>query len=117
MDDLRLAVAIHRTVAVITVEGNLDFSTTAALRAAIDRCAHSRAHRVEIRFGHIALMDSSGLGALVYAHKLLHQRGKDLELIGDDAIVKHLLKRTSLDRVFRLHPLHPANHDPQAASA
>jgi anti-sigma B factor antagonist len=117
MDDLRLSLAIHKDVAVITVEGNLDFSTTAALRAAIDRCAESRAPRVEIQFGHIGLMDSSGLGALVYAHKLLHQRGKDLELIGDDAVVTRLLKRTSLDRVFRLHPLHPANHDPQAASA
>ena len=117
MDDLRLAVATHDDVAAITVEGNLDFSTSAALRDAVDRCADSTAHHVELRFGHIGLMDSSGLGALVYAHKLLHQRGKDFVLLGDDAVVKRLLKRTSLDRVFRLRPLGAPDHGPRAASA
>lgn len=117
MDDLRLTLVIHKHVAVITVEGNLDFTTTAALRAAVDRCAASRAPRVEIRFGHIGLMDSSGLAALVYAHKLLHERGKAFELLGDEAVVTHLLERTSLDRVFRLHPLPSSRHRTHAASA
>ncbi|WP_298295143.1 STAS domain-containing protein [uncultured Litoreibacter sp.] len=50
----------------------------------------------------VTFMDSSGLGAMVSALKLL--RGRRLELAGLTPVVEKVFKLTQMDQVFIIHP-------------
>jgi anti-sigma B factor antagonist len=102
--ELLHSVERHGDTAVIYVAGVVDFATAPLLRRDIDDCAAGDATRVELHLGHIDLMDSSGLGTLIHAYKLLGARGKDLVFLGSGPVVARLLERTSLDRLIKIVP-------------
>jgi anti-anti-sigma factor len=102
--DLGHVVERHGTVAAIYVSGVLDYSTALLLRRDIDECAAANAKRVELHLGEVGFIDSSGLGALIHAYKVVPSSGKELVFLGDSGVVSRLLKRTALDRVIKLVP-------------
>ena len=102
--DLRHIVERHGSVAAIYLAGVVDYSTAPLLRRDIDECAGGDAGRVELHLGGVELMDSSGLGALIHAYKLVPARGKELVFLSDRGVVSRLLERTSLDRVIKIVP-------------
>jgi anti-sigma B factor antagonist len=59
--------------------------------------------RVVLDMGRVEFLDSSGLGALVAAMKMLPP-GRRLELASCGPAVSRVLKLTRMDRVFVLHP-------------
>ncbi len=58
--------------------------------------------RVVMDLSNVTFMDSSGLGAMVSALKLL--QGRKLELSGLTPVVAKVLKLTRMDQVFVVHP-------------
>ena len=102
--DLRHIVERHGNVAGIYLAGVVDYSTAPLLRHDIDECAGGDAGRVELHLGGVELMDSSGLGALIHAYKLVPARGKELAFLGSSGAVSRLLQCTSLDRVIKMVP-------------
>jgi anti-anti-sigma factor len=102
--DLHMRVERRDDRVAIFVAGIVDFVTVPALRRELDSAFAGDACRVEIPFGTIDLMDSSGLSALIRAHKLAAVTGKELVLNGDGEVVKRLLRRTSLDRLIKITP-------------
>ena len=102
--DLRHIVERHGNVSAIYLAGVIDYSTASLLRRDIDECVASDADCIELHLGSIELIDSSGLGALIHAYKLVHARGKELVFLGNCRVVSRLLARTSLDRVIRIVP-------------
>ncbi|MEM9582903.1 MAG: STAS domain-containing protein [Pseudomonadota bacterium] len=58
--------------------------------------------RVVIDLAEVNFMDSSGLGAMVSALKLL--KGRKLELAGLTPVVEKVFKLTRMDQVFIIHP-------------
>jgi len=57
--------------------------------------------RVIMDLAGVTFMDSSGLGAIVSALKLL--RGRKLELAGLTPVVAKVFKLTQMDQVFTIH--------------
>ena len=102
--DLRHVVERNGNVAGIYLDGVVDYSTAPLLRHDIDECAGGDAGRVELHLGGVELMDSSGLGALIHAYKLVPARGKELVFLGSSGAVSRLLECTSLDRVIKMVP-------------
>jgi len=102
--DLRHIVERRGNTAAIYVAGVIDYSTAPLLRRDIDNCVTGDAARVELHLGRIELMDSSGLGVLIHAYKIMRTCGKDLVFLGNCKVVSRLLERTSLDRVIKIVP-------------
>jgi anti-sigma B factor antagonist len=102
--DLQMRVERRNDRIAIFIAGVVDFVNVPAFRRALDAAFAGDVGRVEIHFGKIDLMDSSGLSALIHAHKLAAASGKDLVLRGNGDVVKRLLQRTSLDRLIKITP-------------
>ncbi len=119
--DLRLSVRIDGSTAIVTAEGNLDDYTASLLRDRLAACVDSGVRSFTLELRHIALIDSSGLSALVFGYKLARRNGGEFNLCGDADLVERLLHRTALDRVIPLQPptddlLHqPHRHRSQAS--
>lgn len=102
--DLKHVIERRGDTVAIYISGVVDFATAPLLRSDIDSCAESDAAKVELHFGAIDLMDSSGLSALIHAYKTMREHGKDLAFVGREEVVARLLERTSLDRVIKIEP-------------
>ena len=111
-----LTIAEHRVGrrAVLSVAGEVDISTAADLRTAIET-AGTRAFEVWVDLSETTFMDSSGLHAMAQARACLADANLRLALICTDGPVLRVLKLAGFDRIFEIHPSRSdANH---AASA
>lgn len=83
------------------------------LRALADR-ADARAGRLILDMGSVGFVDSSGLGAIVAAMKLLAP-GLRLELAALTPNVARVFRLTRMDSVFVIHPAVPGSAATDAA--
>ena len=111
-----LTITEHRVGrrAVLSVAGEVDISTAADLRTAIET-AGTRAFEVWVDLSETTFMDSSGLHAMARARARLADANIRLALICTDGPVLRVFKLAGFDRIFEIHPSRSdANH---AASA
>jgi anti-anti-sigma factor len=89
-------------VAIIRVRGELDFGTTPRLA---ERLAGLPAPGQSLIFdlSGLEFCDSSGLGALIAAHKATRAAGGHVHLAAVTPIVLTAIHVTSLDQMFPLH--------------
>ena len=91
-------------VRVVTVdEARIDASVALRFKEALRAAADEAAPRVVVDMTAVQFLDSSGLGALVAAMKLIGP-WRSLELAGLSASVDRVFRLTRMDRVFALHP-------------
>jgi anti-sigma B factor antagonist len=83
---------------VVTVEGELDLSTSPTLKEYIDRL--DEASRLAFDLSRVPFMDSSTLGVLVTCLKRAREKGGDVVLVGLDGSPMKVLTLTGLDRVL-----------------
>jgi|TARA_R100001369_G_C3297913_1_gene165172 anti-sigma B factor antagonist len=84
-------------------EPRLDAARAPALREELTQRINAGQHRLILDLSAATFMDSSGLGALVSAMKLLGPRG-NLALIGVQGAVERLLRLTRMEQVFIVEP-------------
>jgi anti-anti-sigma factor len=80
--------------------GEMDAGTVEIFRNAIAELKEAGAERVILDLGELDFIDSTGLGALVAAHKRFREAGGDLVLSGVRPRVAKLLELTGLDKAF-----------------
>ncbi|MEU8269288.1 STAS domain-containing protein [Sphaerisporangium sp. NPDC049002] len=99
---------------VIRAIGNLDFSSTPALRDQVETAARTpEATRMIIDLSEIGLCDSAGLGELLHARKRCQASGIRLLLAGPPPNVRRRLAITGLTSLFEVFPsLSDALHHP-----
>jgi anti-anti-sigma factor len=85
---------------VVSIEGELDLSTTEVVRAAVDVVLVRQPGRVVFDLGRLAFMDSSGIALLVR----VAQRVPDVELRNPSQIVRRLIDLTGLAETLRIFP-------------
>lgn len=100
--DFALSTRQGRTGPVVEVAGDLDMSTTPQLRDRLHELVNSGARMVVVDLTSVGFLDSSGLGALVVAHKDLRERGGWLRLAGIRPPVRRVFSLTSVDRVIEI---------------
>lgn len=102
--------ALTEGTSLVRVSGELDIYTAPRLREQLlwltDQSA-SGAARVLLDLNDVTFIDSTGLGAIVGAHRRFTQRGGTLELVCGPSPVHRLLTITRLDQVFRVHERMP----------
>ena len=98
--------ALAEGTTVVVVSGELDIYTAPRLREQLlwlsDQDVGTPS-RVLLDLNKVSFIDSTGLGAIVGAHRRFTQRGGVLELVCGRCPVQRLLTITRLDQVFRVH--------------
>jgi anti-sigma B factor antagonist len=84
----------------LAIEGELDALTVSDLRAELDRLVDGAPLEVEVDLGHLRLIDSSGVGALVSLYKRVKAKGGSVEIKGLRDQPAAIFKLLRLDRVL-----------------
>lgn len=86
---------------IIHVRGEVDVQSVSRLVAAIDAAFTGATERVLIECDDMTFIDSVGLGALVRAARLAHERDLGVALTGLRPHVRKVLEITGLSNVLR----------------
>ncbi len=91
---------MNSVVQIIEPEGILDGTKTANFQHQIEQSVERGVHTILVDFCNVTFMDSSGLGALVKALKMLNAADVQLFLCSLNEQVKMLFELTSMDDYF-----------------
>lgn len=101
----------HGEALIFRLRGSLDIATSPTLRAALIDATEQDAKEIVVDLSHLEFLDSTGLGALIGAHRRSTERGGSLRLVVRPGAISRLLNITGLIRVFAVY------HDLEAALA
>lgn len=89
---------------VVAVQGEVDISSVKAFSDAVAGRLDDGARSLVVDFLGVTFLDSSGLSALVRAHRGCEGAGGVLAVVMDDPKLLGLLTMTGLDRLIRTFP-------------
>lgn len=87
-------------IVVVTVHGEVDTTTVAALHAVFDELVGRGQQYYVIDLGGVTFMDSSGLAALAKLYKRIRIGRGDVRLCGLQGELRRIMELTRFDRVF-----------------
>ena len=103
---LRLFITNTGPHARLEIGGELDLGNVHTLRDHLDLVVDAGTGNVDIDMTHVSFCDSTGLTALVNAHRQLHERGRALRIVEASPQVERLLAISGLDDMLRAQPDH-----------
>jgi anti-sigma B factor antagonist len=89
---------------VLTVAGEVDLASVHELKAALSHAEDCQPRDVWIDLSEVEFMDSTGLAALVLAHRHLDDPVRRLAVICPEGPVRRVLAIAGIDRVMPVHP-------------
>lgn len=95
---------MDRGVTVVAPSGRLDVAGAPALKAAIGDAVKTGVPRLIIDMEAVSFVDSTGLGSVIAALKMVRGSKGDLRLAAPNQQVRVVLELTTLDRVFAYYP-------------
>jgi len=107
-------------VTVLAAEGEMDLYNAGEFKSAVDSIFSSGVSVAIVDFDQLTYVDSSGIGAMLYAFTQSRARGIDLCFANITGSVRRVVELTSLtgflpiaesvaDAIVRLRPGHPAH--------
>jgi anti-sigma B factor antagonist len=91
-------------IAIVTVGGDLEFGTAAALRTTLIDLAHQAADPVVVDLAAIEFIDSTGLSLLVQAKQRFESQGRRFSLRRPPHRVMRVLETSGLAELFTIEP-------------
>jgi anti-sigma B factor antagonist len=91
-------------VTVVAPSGRLDVAGAPTLKAAIGDAVKVGVPRLIIDMEGVSFVDSTGLGSVIAALKMVRSSKGDLRLAAPNQQVRVVLELTTLDRVFAYYP-------------
>jgi anti-sigma B factor antagonist len=85
---------------IFVLHGTMDIATSPTVRAALVEAAEHDRHDVIVDLSNLDFLDSTGLGALIGAHKRAKEHGGRVRLVVRDGQILRLLRITGLLGVF-----------------
>jgi anti-sigma B factor antagonist len=86
------------------LHGSLDIATSPSLRAALLEAAEHEHHTIVVDLSDLEFLDSTGLGALIGAHKRAAESHGSLRLVAQEGQILRLLRITGLLGVLGVYP-------------
>jgi anti-sigma B factor antagonist len=94
----------HNGAAIIyRLRGSLDLATAPSLRAALVEAANEGKHDIIVDLTELEFLDSTGLGALIGAHRRALENSGRVRLIVREGPIQRLLNITGLMRIFAVY--------------
>ncbi len=105
-DTLSIDVSAARDghVTLFALSGSLDIATSPTLRAALMESGDRVADEIVVDLTHLEFLDSTGLGALIGAHKRAAEHAGSVRLVAQEGQILRLLRITGLLDVFAVYP-------------
>lgn len=97
-----IAISVDDPGSLVSVEGRLAAATVAELRAVLVTAADRGSGDLVLDLGGVEVVDASGLGVLVGAHRLAERRQRRLVLRNVPQRLERLLAATRLNRVLTM---------------
>lgn len=88
---------------VFAVRGTMDIATSPTVRAALLEAAERGHHDIIVDLTQLEFLDSTGLGAMIGAHKRAKEHGGRIRLVAQDGQILRLLRITGLLGVFSVY--------------
>lgn len=85
------------------LRGSLDLATAPSVRAALVEAAGAGKHDIIVDLTKLEFLDSTGLGALIGAHRRAIENGGSVRLAVGEGAIARLLNITGLMRVFSVY--------------
>ena len=85
----------------LKVSGELDIATAGEFRTEVGMLLGTGCRHLVVDFADATFIDSSGLGALVWAERRMHGAGGDLLVVNAHGPVASTLRITGVDRVVQ----------------
>jgi anti-sigma B factor antagonist len=85
------------------LRGSLDLATSPTVRAALMDATKKGKRDLIVDLTQLEFLDSTGLGALIGAHRRMSEHGGSLRLIIAEGAISRLLNITGLVRVFSVY--------------
>jgi anti-anti-sigma factor len=101
---LKLRTILDDRGEVLEVSGELDIATVPQFDAAVELLVSTPRDRAVVRMADVTFIDSSGLGALLRAHRIGEAHGVPLAIQDPSQHVRSLITLTALDATLRLDP-------------
>jgi len=92
------------TVQIFRLTGSLDVATSPTLRAALLEAAGHEGHSLIVDLTHLEFLDSTGLGALIGAHRRASEQKGSLRIVAPEGQILRLLRITGLLDVLGVYP-------------
>ena len=103
---------------IFKLRGSLDLATSPTVRAALTDATEKGKRDLVVDLTQLEFLDSTGLGALIGAHRRATEHGGSLRLIVSEGPIARLLTITGLIRVFAVyHSLEDARNDQSRVTA
>jgi anti-sigma B factor antagonist len=90
-------------VAVVSFEGDIDFSVLVEMHKAIDEALASKLPWVLVDLSAVTFIASDGLGVLIEAHRKTSGEGRKIDLIHPQPHILGMLRKTQLTRLFHVY--------------
>jgi anti-sigma B factor antagonist len=91
------------SIALFSLRGSLDVATAPILRAALVESAEKDGHESIVDLSALEFIDSTGLGALISAHKLALEHRGSVRLVVHEGQILRLLRITGLLEVLNVY--------------
>jgi anti-sigma B factor antagonist len=101
---LEVAVVHEERGLVLRVAGEIDIATVPLLRAGIDRAVASSDLPVWVDLGGVTFLDSSGIAALVAAHRALEEASRGFGVRNLSPTVRRVFSVTGLEQLLVADP-------------
>jgi anti-sigma B factor antagonist len=97
---LQITTEAAAPIGLVRLEGQLDFMTAGALAERFRSLHEYGCQQVDVDASALALLDSSGIGALIGAHKLFAAAGGGVRILNPSLIAQEVLLITGLAEYF-----------------
>lgn len=102
-DELSIDIKNDGDLTVYRLRGSLDLATSPSVRAALMEAASEGKHDLVVDLTKLEFLDSTGLGALIGAHRRALEHGGKVRLAVGEGPIARLLNITGLIRVFPVY--------------
>lgn len=92
---------LDSNTAVIEIQGDIDFYSSAELKDILENAIEKGKHRLIIQLEKVEFIDTAGIGVLVGRLGPARQRGGDVVLVSSRPQVKKVFQMTGLLQAFR----------------
>jgi anti-sigma B factor antagonist len=107
---MHASTALNDRILTVTISGELDATTVAELRALLEPVMDQAPSGLVVEIEGLRLIDSSGIGVLVYLYRRLRATGRTFLVRGASDQPLSILRLMKLDQVF----LHAEDGSPLA---
>jgi anti-anti-sigma factor len=88
---------------IVELKGDIDYFSVSELKNALFKLIHDKAPSIILDLQHVEYMDSSGLGLIVTAHRVMNNYNGKISLVNVCDDIRVILKLATVDTLLTIY--------------